>query len=329
MRRLLIILAFVFSTLFSFSQSEDSTNVKSYYSDLNLKFLVNNKFNNLQIQNDNLKDELAWKTNDNNLIGLGFNYKWLGLNVLFNLPSINRDEDIYGETLSLNLGSNIYTKSFGLDLWIQESKGLYLDKPNTWFPAWRDTIPYPQNRNLQISSIGANFIYVLDHDQYSLKASFIQNERQLVSAGSPVFGAYITAFEIETDSSILPFTPVNAIDSQLDIRNSAYLNLGSFAGYSHTFVFQEYLFISLTGVLGLALQGSDIETFSGEYEDEEKQIFTGKFHGRAALGYNTDDYFGSLALIIDSNSLGKSYRYNFGFVRFTFGLRFNTKKVRS
>ncbi len=323
----LILLASMVSSFAMKLQSTDtSSNVIRYYNDLNLKFILNTKYNNFIIQNENLPDDIHWKTNDNNNIGIGANYKWFGLNLLFNIPALNNDDDVYGKTTSFNLLANAYTNKIGLDVFLQDSKGFYLENPGTWNPGWTTAQSYPHNASLNIRNIGANFLYVYDAEKFSFRSGFILNERQRQSAGSVVLGSYLNVIALNTDSSFIPFSPDTASEYSLDIREAEYANLGGFVGYSHNFIFKKYFFLSLTGAVGLAIQGSNIITQNELYNNEDRQAINGKFHLRAAFGYSNDKYFGSLAFISDNNGLGKSLNYNFGFARLTFGYRLKLKK---
>lgn len=312
---------------FSMVQKEDTaSNIVTYYDDINLKFILNTKYSNFLVQNEVLANDISWRTNDNNNIGIGANYKWFGLNLLFNLPGINDDDDIYGKTSSLNLLGNIYTRNIGLDLFLQNTQGFYLENPKNWRPGWTPGQKFPTNQSLNIQSIGLNFLYVYDSERYSLRSNFILNERQLKSAGSAILGTYFNVFTLNADSSFIPFSPDTATEYSIDIREAGYANLGAFIGYSHTFIIKDFYFISLTGAAGIALQGSEIRTKDELYNNADQQNVNGKFHLRAALGYSDDDFFGSLSLIADNNGLGKSLNYNFGYARFTFGYRLKFKK---
>ncbi|MEQ8517460.1 MAG: DUF4421 family protein [Cytophagales bacterium] len=328
-----IVLVFVFLLInlensYSIIVQEEDTasNIVTYHDDLNLKFILNTKYNNFIIDNENLPGRIHWKTNDNNNIGIGGNYKWFGLNLLFNIPALNNDDEIYGNTTSFNLIGNIYTKKIGLDLFLQSTRGFYLESPETWNPGWTPEELYPHNSGLNFESLGANFLYVYDADKYSLRSNFILNERQLESAGSAILGSYFNIFSLSTDTSFIPFAPDTATEFALDIREASYVNLGAFIGYSHTFIFEDYFFISLTGALGIAIQGSNIITANDLYNNEDQQNINGKFHLRAAVGYSNDIFFSSLSLIADNNRLGQSLNYNFGYARLTFGYRIKLKK---
>ena len=161
-----------------------------------------------------------------------------------------------------------------------------------------------------------------------MRANFVLNERQLKSAGSPIFGGYLNAVSINSDSSFLPISLLDEDQKTIDIRSAGYVTLGGFFGYAHSFIIKEKFFISFAAALGLAIQGSEIQTKLETYNNVDQRGINSKFHLRSSIGYADDNYFFSLSLIGDNNNLGKSLTYNFGIARLTAGYRIKMKKKR-
>ena len=74
----------------------------SYYVSLRDKLTLYvygiSKFSEFNLSNTETGQDLSYKPNTRFNLGLGFNYKWLGLSTTFNFRFINSDDEIYGET---------------------------------------------------------------------------------------------------------------------------------------------------------------------------------------------------------------------------------------
>ena len=63
-----------------------------------LRVFTIQKINSLLINEANQGErQLVLKPNENTNLGFGFNYRWIGLNLAFNFPFVNNDDDLYGQ----------------------------------------------------------------------------------------------------------------------------------------------------------------------------------------------------------------------------------------
>jgi len=112
------------------------------------------KSNEIKHVDDFTNESIDYKPNDKFNIGIGFNYKWLGLDLAFNLLNINDDDDQFGKTDRLDIQSNIYLRKFAFDFNLQLYEGYYVSNPATYLPNWTSTLPNPQRSDIKTSTIG-------------------------------------------------------------------------------------------------------------------------------------------------------------------------------
>lgn len=310
-----------------FDKSFDSTFVADYSDLFVLRFYGISKSNHLSLRNGS--HDLVYRPNDNFNIGLGFNYRFIGINLAFNFPFINRDEQTFGETRLFDMQVNVYDRKFGVDAFIQSYRGYYVDNPQDYQDIWNTRGIVPIRSDIRLTGFGANAYYVFNHRRFSFRAPFIQNERQKKSAGSWIAGAHLGFTHVNSDSTgLITGQLQHYFDSAAAIRKAGYFNLGLFGGYAHTFIFEKYFFLTLSLNLGLSLQISSIRTPYPQFNNEDGRPLGLKTLFRAAMGYNSDAYFFGLNTVIDGQTLGQSLRYNLMILRVVYVKRLDFKPER-
>jgi hypothetical protein len=79
--------------------SVDSVYIKDYSHQLSIKFYGVSKSNQLTLFDDFTGKSVFLKPNDQFNMGFGFNYKWLGVDLAFNFPFVNDDDEIFGKPI--------------------------------------------------------------------------------------------------------------------------------------------------------------------------------------------------------------------------------------
>lgn len=259
--------------------------------------LTNNFPDSLNIS----KNELTFKTNSPMNLGLGFTYKWIGINLAFNLGFLNGDKEKYGKTKRFDLSTHLYARKFVVDLGYQWYKGYYLSNPQGIIPGWKEGDPYPTREDVAVTSIKADGFYIFKHKKFSYRSAFTFNERQKKSAGSPILGAGLSWYFIRADSSLLGGDYSVDLDS-ITIKKA---NLGSLyviGGYAQNFVVK-YFYLSLT--LGLGFGGSSNRIF---IEEDDNSLRNGGVSlvsvFKASIGYNNDLFYAGLSMYANGVSIG-------------------------
>ncbi len=307
----------------------DTNYIVNYEDVFTARFVIISKKNEFTLTNNEADstgksgNSLLFKPNDPLNIGFGFTYKWLGINMAFNLPFINNDDHIYGKTKRFDLSTHIYGRKLIFDLSFQWSKGYYLANPSGIIPGWNNGDPYPSRGDLGVTSFGAAGYYVFNYKKFSYQAAFTFSERQKKSAGSFVLGGGFSWYFIRADSSL------TSVKYQIDMGDMKIhkANLGNYysvGGYAHNFVVK-YFFLSLTLGLGLGVK-SDKLFIEGTNEKFRQAGLNVVSVFRASVGYNNDVFYAGLSMFNNSfsltevNNIGTSY--GFSSVNIYVGYRF-------
>jgi len=172
-------------------------------------------------------------------------------------------------TRYLDLQAHIYPKNFIIDVFGQFYKGYYLrDLELSSSPL---SLSYPE---MQIKKLGLNFQYLFNGDKLSLRAAFLQNERQIKSAGSWLLGSEIYGGGIQN---------VNFLLDNTSLLSQRFVQIGPNIGYAYTLVFLKNFFFTsvISSHAGLGYTSLNL--------DKGKQgqwYFQPSIFARSFVGYN-------------------------------------------
>ena len=336
----IIIYIFLVFSLSSIAQSEvhftpntkrikyDTTRIKDYSDRLSLWIYGIEKLYKLEIQNSDIGKTLKASPNGQTNIGVGFNYKWMGIGIAFKPPFAGNDDDIYGKTSRLDAQFNVFSRSFGMDMSFQYYKGYYISNPED-FSENTDEKEYPQLPDLETSSLELSAYYFTNHRKFSYRAAFVRNEIQLKGAGSPIFGFYTRIDVANGPGGFVPDALPDSLKHDFTIRAFSAINYGLSFGYTYTFVIWKKFFINLSFVPGLGAKSLKIHTTEGSFVP--KIGLSARIVGRSAIGYEHKYFY----LGISHISITNTFQYNnlhFSAAttkfRFFVGKRFNLKKKK-
>jgi len=309
----------------SLKDHRDSTRIIDLSDKLGLWFYGINKKYLFSIENNNSRQRLDFRPNSSVKMGLGFNYKWLGLGIAVNMPWAKSDDDKYGNTTRIDLQINVFTRSFGMDISAQFYKGYYISNPNDFMDWTKEQ--YPLLPDLATLSTEISGYYFTNNKKFSYRAAFVRNEIQKRSAGSFIIGSYLRADISNSPGGYIPDDlPIDLRDT-FNIKSFSSLNLGITMGYTYTFVFLKNFFVNLSLVPGLGLKAS------GMYNNDGRVAYSNgvsiRWVARVALGYEHKDFFLGVTSVVTSNSIRYEYVNAFSSntkLRFFVGKRFDCKK---
>lgn len=304
------------------------------YSDQSDKLLVRTfvmqKFNKYTLGNEGIARNVTYRANDNYNIGFGAHYKWLGVNFSVQMPLVNSDDSKYGNTRFFDLQSYLYLKKVAVDLFILSYKGYYLANSDILKnpPADRD---YMVRSDLHTGNYGVNLQYIFNSKRFSYRAAFVQNECQMISAGSPIVGGAIHYTRVRADSAVIPeHTLDNNFFGGHRFNKSGTFALAINGGYAYTQVIKTNFFITGALLLGAGANYTALKTDATG--DRDNKMST-QLHGivRAAAGYNNEKYFIGLQYMnfVSRNNTTVNdawQQLQAGNIRLTFAKRFTLKK---
>ena len=143
---------------------------------------------------------------------------------------------------------------------------------------------------MQTLSVGLAGYWIYNARKFSIRAAFIQNERQKKSAGSFMVRPAFLYYQISSDKGIIPSEIVDSYHIPFTnlVTSGKFYSVGLAPGYAYSLVFLKNLYITAVVFPGLAAQFS---TYSNEQNSYNDFKFTFQLSGRLALGYNSGKWF--------------------------------------
>lgn len=322
---------FTYSSLTSYAQvtpyeppKVDEDYIEEHRDDLLIRIYGSHKFTRLSYGEYGRKDRVLYKPNGNYNIGFGFNYQWLGINLGFNAPFINDNDDRRGKTKYLDLQAYLYLRKVVIDLYAQSYRGYYLANDNIINRS--ENVPMIRG-DIRTRSLGASGEYILNNRRFSYRAAFLQNEYQQKSAGSFLFGGGFLFTHAKADSAILPpgIKYYNFLESN-QFNRSATFSMNVNGGYAYTLVINKHFFLLGSLLLGI---GANNMTIKDDMARTSESKFSLSLNGivRAGIGYNSHDYFAGIYFVNNINQdempIANSWqRYETGLFRIALARRF-------
>jgi len=302
------------------------SNDESYFTDLNNQFILRfyglYKANNINLSNG--KETVKYRPNGIYSMGVGFNYKFLGLGISYGAPLSQKSKDKKGNTQRLDLQMSMISSSIGLDGFLQVYRGYYLSNPDD-FTQWNSD-DYPQLPEMDVITLGINAFYIFNNKKFSYRAAFISNQVQNKNAGSLTAGLFGTFDQVKTNNGFVPEDLSDSIQTEFDLKSFEAYTIGLSAGYMYTFVFRKGFYLSLAAVPGIGYRHFKIVELDNvqSYKDQ----FAVQLLGRIALGYTKKRFYINFNTLFNWRNYDyKSYELSVSSEQFklTLGIRFQTR----
>lgn len=288
----------------------------------NLRFQVVNKFSSTTfISAIDSIPEARFKPNENFGIGAGIFYKGFGGYLGFSLPSTAQDLRSKGRTRRLDIQINQYGKKLGIDAQFQYFKGFYLANSREFVPKIVLNQPHILRPDLRSFTLGLSGYWIFNSKKYSIKAAFIQTEKQKKSAGSFLLGYATSLYAFNADSAILPESfrlPGQDEDYQMGRFVSASLSLG----YAYCFVMGKDWYFNIALMGGGGLLHSKVSYESGGNTRQFDPVL--RWQVRSSVGYNGERRFFGIKAVNEVYGLplnAARLSYSFGNLRLFYGFR--------
>lgn len=291
----------------------DSNYIEEHTKDITFRVFGSRKYNNYDIVDNSIVDgsitdngivnssnskEVLYRPNTPFNVGVGFNYRFLAINIAFNLPAINKETGEYGQTKMLDLQTHIYTRKLVVDFYGQIYKGYYIANTRKLISGGLGTnagsnnveMIRPDARNV---NIGLNVQYVFNAKRFSYRAAYLQNDYQKKSAGSFLVGGEVFGVRMKGDSGLIPsYIQKTGFFNDENFYRTRILSAAANAGYAHTFVIKQHWFttLSLSGSLGVnytvmnRVANTDLRKAGLQYNNNV----------RISFGYNSSRYFAGI-----------------------------------
>ena len=310
----------------------DTNYIKVYRDELTTRLYLSRKQNGYTLSNRLLDPWIRYRTNDNLILGLGYSYSFLTINLGVKMPFINQDDDLYGKSRYIDLDTKFTFRDFIVDMYLQWNRGYYISNPEDLYASWDSGPVMPQRGDMRTHIIGLNVQYLFNSSRFSYKAAFWQNEFQKRSAGSAIAGAEAYYVLGMTDSAMVePGISASGLLDNQPFNQIDMANVGLNGGYAYTFVWKEKLFLSLTSLFGISGAVNQVHYSLDSYTLNHGFTVGVSNTTRISLGYNSHDYYVGLSfarfyVATMAGGYGDWFSYHTAHIRLNFVKRFNLKR---
>lgn len=273
-------------------KNHDTTFIKNYSDEFILRIVAVNKFNYFKIRDKNINTSIRYRPDRRVNLGFGISYKWFALDVVFNV-GITEDSN-FENSKFFDFQANIFSSKQFISGYIKYYYG-YQISDFTGIAA--PDIQFSPNRaDVRTINFGLQYLFAFNYDQFSLKAPFVQNEVQLKSAGSFLFGAGFNLYVIDADSSIIPSAVEDDFDEKLHYRDLSSISASANFGYMYTYIWKKHYYITMSLIPGFGINMGDYQT---EFRDPYDTHFYLGFSTMNSIGYNARKFFAGIHLVGD------------------------------
>jgi hypothetical protein len=263
----------VSSSLFA----QDNDYYTSYDDKLTGRFYFSQKYTSFRYHNRENDIRLNYFPNTTLNMGVGATNKWATLNLAYGFGFLNPDKQ-KNETEYLDLQCHIYRKTVVIDLLGQFYNGFHLNNDDL-----RDNKGNKYSRSdIKVREVGASVQYVTNHDKFSYRAGFLQNDWQKRSAGTWLFGWQMLGGNGDADSTIIP-SKVSNIPSEAQPQKLAFFETGPSVGYAYSLVIRENFFLMASATIVFSYEYSRLEGL----EISKSSSFIPNGMVSTAAGYNS------------------------------------------
>ena len=297
----------------------DTTFIINYGNLMAVRLVSPRRIYDFRLKNRDTKDILEYRPNLQSAFGIGFTYKWLAFDIVFN-PKWNRAKtEELGETKEFNIKGTLYLKRHMIDASFRRYKGMHIANPQAYLNPWNGLYPYRSdisNSNLFISySIPSNY------KKFSPKTSFQLDGRMKKSSGSVMYISTLHLSFIRADSSILPVEYESSFNPQAHITEMNTLLLKQSIGYAYTFIYKQF-YLTLSAFPGVAITLASVQSDAGKYNPRKMNI---SFDSKSGLGYNSKKWYAGVYAIYNYQNIqltdDLAFNNNLGEIRFFVGYR--------
>ncbi len=335
---LIIICNFAFAQKYRYKRDSahlykriDTTYITNYKDQLNARLVAVVRTNTFSIKNKLTQQSIEYSINTNLNMGIGFSFKSIGFEILYNPPglAINTDDDKFGKSKQFGISSSANGRMLTYDAYYKYNQGFHTTGLYRVSPT--DTAyDHYKRSDIQNYSAGINATYVFNNKKFSIGAPYNLLQRQNKMAGSLLLGTYAFYYGITADSIIFPDTLYKNFKPDVQLVNATSLTYGLSVGYTYTFVIFKNWFFNIYLLPGISLQ----QFYSTNAFDQKvytRNNASVSFQSRFSLGFNKPRYFigiswvgNNFAISDDPNS---AVNFKYGTFRFYYGHRFDLRKL--
>lgn len=311
-----------------FAVDYDSNYIESYKHQLTTRLYTSRKFTRFNLRDRSENASLHFRPNPQLNLGIGATYSAFTLNLGFNFPFINDDDDKYGNTDYLDMQTHIMLRKLTIDFYFSITQGYHIGNPAERLLNYQPSSGYPKRPDILTVNLGTQAYYIFNHRKFSYRAAFNQDERQIKSAGSLLAGPAIYSNYIRGDSAYIPANiyPATFFEGY-HLKSSRYTRIAMGAGYAHNFILKKKFFLTLSLIGGLGGGFMKISAEESDVGSKNNFDLSYLYTARTATGYNSKKLFIGFSYVLTVQNtpvpINKAtYVFDAGNLRFNIAWRF-------
>jgi hypothetical protein len=229
----------------------DTTYYNSYENQITGRYYFSKKYTILNFRNLIQGYNFSYRPNTTLNMGVGATYRWATLNLAYGFGFLNPDRG-QGDTRYLDLQFHTYGRKIILDAFGQFYRGFYLAGTDI-----TTDNSYYLRPDLRVNLVGVSTQYIFNHDRFSYRAAFHQNEWQKKSAGTFIAGFEVYYGTVLADSTIVP-TALDRPIAASNIDHLKFFEFGPNAGYAYSLVIRRHFYITASAAVGFDYGGTQV-----------------------------------------------------------------------
>ena len=271
---------------------EYDTNYITNFSNLmSVRLVSPRRIYDFRLKNRDTGDFLEYRPNLQSAFGIGFTYRWLAFDIVFNPKLNNSKTDKFGETSEFNIKGTLYLKKHMIDVMLRSYKGMHISNPEDYLDPWDGSYPY--RPDMSLVNFNISYTVASNYEKYSPKTTFQLDGRMKKSAGSVMYTSSFNITTLKADSSIMPLEYEQSFDPQGQINKMSMVLLQQSMGYAYTFIHRKY-YLTLSAMPGLSFAFGTVHSEPGKYNPASLNFM---FESKSGIGYNSRRWYAGLYFI--------------------------------
>jgi hypothetical protein len=180
----------------------DSIYIADFSDALTLRFFSTYESNRFEMRSGRSGQVFAFEPDNALRVGVGANHKRMGFNLNFKLPNLQSSnyKKREGNTNEFTLQAFLFYRKFGGDIALRRYSGLFWANYNE-LNRDRPSFYYPFLSEIRVNELSGNIFYITNHRKFSFRSLFIQDERQVKSSATMLFGVSANRMKFVNDEN--------------------------------------------------------------------------------------------------------------------------------
>lgn len=257
----------------------------------------------LNLDIDHLEDEspipVEYRPNSVGRWSVGVEYLGFGATI-GSTPERNPIQEAqFGSTKGSDYQFRFLREQNSFDLFYQKYQGFYILNSQQIEPTRQSTDPYLQRPDLFTEHYGLQYFRTLSPEEFSMASCFEQSGWQKESGGTWFFYGGVDRHRIKADYSLIPTQVAEFFPTIKDFTGGEFTTAKLGFGGAYALIYNNFFAAMKLIVAG----GQQQQHYHLNSETVDRVLPSSGGNAKISMGYNGENYFGSLNVFLDSTDL--------------------------